>query len=96
MARMIPSEVSETTQSYAERLMFEKISAELPDDWIALHSLGVAECSGMPWNYTLVALISRMISTCQYVPHHLTVLKFVMGWTNGACPTEPEHFPVCY
>ena len=49
MARMIPSKVSETTESYAERLMFEKISAELPDDWIALHSLGVAEFRRMPW-----------------------------------------------
>ena len=29
MARMIPPSVSETTKSYAERLMFEKTSAEL-------------------------------------------------------------------
>ena len=32
MARMIPSRVLETVESYAERLMFEKISAELPDE----------------------------------------------------------------
>ena len=64
MARMIPSKVSETTESYAERLMFEKISAELPDDWIALHSLGVAECSGMPWTEVDFVLIGPLGVYC--------------------------------
>ena len=64
MARMITSKVSETTESYAERLMFEKIPAELPDDWIALHSLGVAECSGMPWTEVDFVLIGPLGVYC--------------------------------
>ena len=64
MARMIPPRVSETTKSYAERLMFEKISAELADDWIVLHSLGVAGCRDKPWTEVDFVLIGPLGMYC--------------------------------
>ena len=64
MARMIPSRVSETTKSHAERQMFEKISTELSDDWIVLHSLGVAECRDRPWTEVDFVLIGPLGVYC--------------------------------
>jgi hypothetical protein len=49
MARMIPPVVSEHCKSDAEAGMFEVIRRELSDDWIALHSVGLAIHERKPW-----------------------------------------------
>ena len=49
MARMLPPEPVETTQSRAEVEVFEMIRKDLSDDWVALHSVGVSNHPGKPW-----------------------------------------------
>lgn len=49
MARMLPPEPVETTQSRAEVDVFELIRKDLGDDWTALHSVGVSTHPGKPW-----------------------------------------------
>ena len=49
MARMVPPIVSDATQSNAEIRLFGKIRDELSDDWIVLHSLGLAGHARKPW-----------------------------------------------
>ncbi len=40
MARMYPTQVSSSTTSSAERLLFTQLQAQLPGDWIVMHSVG--------------------------------------------------------
>ena len=42
MARLVPDFISEDCKSNAERRLFERFRRELPDDFVVLHSLGVA------------------------------------------------------
>ena len=46
---MVPPIVSDATQSNAEIRLFGKIRDELSDDWIVLHSLGLAGHARKPW-----------------------------------------------
>jgi hypothetical protein len=46
---MIPDQVSDHVKSSAERRMFDRIREGLPDDWTALHSLGIAHHKRKPW-----------------------------------------------
>lgn len=49
MARMLPRECRNATPSAAERRLFGCIEHELSDDWIALHSVGIARHRRKPW-----------------------------------------------
>ena len=49
MATMIPEKIAQDVQSNAERTIFRRIQEELGDDWIALHSLGLARHPRNPW-----------------------------------------------
>ena len=49
MARMLPPEIRGDTKSNAERRLFEAISRGLPEEWIALHSLGLTGHRTKPW-----------------------------------------------
>ena len=49
MARMLPPEPAETTSSDAERAVFELIRTDLDEEWVALHSLGLAGHPKKPW-----------------------------------------------
>lgn len=49
MAIMCPSEYRRDTKSKAERLYFDVLSRELSDEWIVLHSLGIAVHQSKPW-----------------------------------------------
>lgn len=50
MARMYPPFVDPKTKSHAEKVLFKTIKDELPDDeWIVLHSLGLAGHPKKPW-----------------------------------------------
>jgi hypothetical protein len=46
---MLPPEISDGTISGAERSLFRKLRADLPDDWTVLHSLGLAGHETKPW-----------------------------------------------
>ena len=50
MARMLPPEVSSSTKSPAEIALFPKLRDELDDDWVVLHSVGVASGNRKPWS----------------------------------------------
>ena len=43
MARMIPLHISVTNDSPAERTLFDELERDCPADWIALHSLDLAQ-----------------------------------------------------
>jgi hypothetical protein len=49
MARMYPDQIRENTQSHAEREYFDIIRAELSDDWLVCHSLGLISHARKPW-----------------------------------------------
>lgn len=49
MARMLPPEPAPTTKSNTERDVFELIRADLGEDWVALHSVGLANHPDKPW-----------------------------------------------
>lgn len=49
MARMFPPEPRDDTESNAEREVFRRIRAQVPNDWIALHSLGLGHQRDKPW-----------------------------------------------
>lgn len=49
MARMFPETLAEATNSPAERRLFPRIRDETPDDWVALHSLGLKGHSRKMW-----------------------------------------------
>lgn len=49
MARMCPPEVRPGTPSSAERRLFDRFRDQLGDDWIVLHSLGLAFHPTKPW-----------------------------------------------
>ena len=49
MAKMLPPAVRERTSSDAERKMFRRIRDEVPDEWSALHSVGLAGHERKPW-----------------------------------------------
>ena len=43
MARMIPLHIPVTTDSAAERKLFDELERACPADWIVLHSLDLAQ-----------------------------------------------------
>jgi len=47
---MIPNRVAADNPSAAEVRLFDKIRAELTDDWIVLHSLGLLVHKKKPWS----------------------------------------------
>ena len=49
LARLCPGKPAETTHSSAELRVFELIRERLDDEWIALHSLGLAFHATKPW-----------------------------------------------
>lgn len=49
MARMYPREWEDRNHSAAEGLIFHKLRDETPDDWIAVHSVGLASHRSKPW-----------------------------------------------
>ena len=49
MARMLPAACPRDTTSEAERRIFEHITSETPDSWVALHSLGLTRHRRKPW-----------------------------------------------
>ncbi len=49
MARMFPNAPAEDTRSPAERKLFPRIRDQTPDDWTALHSLGLKGHSRKMW-----------------------------------------------
>lgn len=49
MARMLPRECRSSTPSPAERRLFGRIERELGDEWVALHSVGIARHRRKPW-----------------------------------------------
>jgi hypothetical protein len=58
MARMLPSEILDDHNSPAETRLFRKIKTETPDDWIAVHSVGLTNHSQKPWaeiDFVLIA-----------------------------------------
>ncbi len=57
MAKMLPPEISDETVSGAERSLFSKLRADLPDDWTVLHSLGLAVHERKPWTEVDFVLI---------------------------------------
>lgn len=48
MARMIPLHIPPTTESAAERKLFDELERACPDEWIVLHSLDLAK-RGTSW-----------------------------------------------
>src|SRR5438046_1867341 len=58
MARMLPPEILDDHKSHAEARLFRKIKTETPDDWTAVHSVGLATHSEKPWaeiDFVLIA-----------------------------------------
>ena len=49
MARMLPPVISSGTKSSAERKLYEKMKSEMPDEWMVIHSLGLAKHGKKPW-----------------------------------------------
>jgi hypothetical protein len=49
MTTMYPPAIDLSTPSKAERKLFGKIQRDLPNDWIALHSLGLSTHKRKPW-----------------------------------------------
>lgn len=49
MARMYPARVPEDTKSRAEKKLFEIMRAELDNEWVVLHSLGLTIHERKPW-----------------------------------------------
>lgn len=47
---MIPNRVAEDNASTAELRLFDKMRAELTDDWVVLHSLGLLVHKKKPWS----------------------------------------------
>lgn len=46
---MLPPVISSETKSSAERKLYGKMKSELPDEWIVIHSLGLAKHGKKPW-----------------------------------------------
>jgi hypothetical protein len=49
MARMYPPTIAYDHGSHAERIVFEKLRAETPERWAALHSVGLTNHASKPW-----------------------------------------------
>lgn len=49
MAVMIPADWADRNNSPAERLVWHRLRDQTPDDWIAIHSLGLASHAHKPW-----------------------------------------------
>jgi Nuclease-related domain/UvrD-like helicase C-terminal domain/Schlafen group 3, DNA/RNA helicase domain len=49
MAVMIPAEWSDKNGSHAERLVWHRLRDQTPDDWYAVHSVGLATHATKPW-----------------------------------------------
>ncbi len=50
MAKMLPPEISSKTISPAEFAFFPKLRYEFDNDWVGLHSVGVASGNRKPWS----------------------------------------------
>lgn len=49
MAKMFPPEIPDPDRSRAETRIFNKLKTETPDDWFAIHSVGLASHATKPW-----------------------------------------------
>ena len=49
MGRMYPSTIADDHGSQAERRVFAKLRDQTPDDWAAVHSVGLSNHSSKPW-----------------------------------------------
>jgi hypothetical protein len=49
MARMYPSKIADDHGSPAERRIFARLRDQTPDDWLVVHSVGLANHSTKPW-----------------------------------------------
>ena len=49
MARMLPARIGRNVASAAERQMFRRLRTDLSDEWVVLHSLGLARHERKPW-----------------------------------------------
>lgn len=64
MARMYPQTPSRDTKSKAELKLFSLFQAQLSDDWIVLHSLGLASHRTKPWTEIDFVLIGPLGVFC--------------------------------
>lgn len=49
MAKMVPDEWEDNNDSHAEGLIYRKLRDETPEDWFAVHSVGLGSHSSKPW-----------------------------------------------
>lgn len=49
MAKMFPPQWEDVNGSHAEGLIYRKLRDETPDDWLAVHSLGLSTHKSKPW-----------------------------------------------
>lgn len=81
---MVPATPA-NTKSVAELFLFERIRDELPNDWIALHSLGLAIHKRKPWAEIDFVLIGPAGVIC------LEVKGGLVTRDEGVWYTTPQH-----
>src|SRR3954468_5691767 len=85
MAYMIPAQLSQLTESNAEKALFRRFKDDLPDeDWIVLHSLGLTTHKRKPWAEIDFVLIGPPGVFC------IEVKGGVIARTNGVWTTTTQ------
>lgn len=87
MARMLPREISPTTASGAERVLFERMRDQLSNDWTVLHSVGMAIHNAKPWAEIDFVLIGPPGAFC------LEAKGGLVSREDGVWYTTPQHGP---
>lgn len=80
---MIPAEIPDPDRSHAESLVFRKIKTETPDDWVAIHSVGLANHSTKPWAEIDFVLITDLGVWCLEVKGGIVEHHGGQWSTNG-------------
>lgn len=85
MAYMIPAQVSQLTESNAEKSLFRRFKDDLPDqDWTVLHSLGLTTHKRKPWAEIDFVLIGPPGVYC------IEVKGGTIGRSNGVWTTTTQ------
>src|SRR3954470_6102967 len=87
MARMLPKTIPPDTPSGAEKTLFQRIRDELPNEWTALHSVGMTIHDAKPWAEIDFVLIGPPGAFCVEVKGGL------VSRDGGIWYTSPHHGP---
>src|SRR3954468_22967166 len=84
MARMVPAVWEDRNGSRAEGIVYERLRDETPDDWFAVHSVGLTSHDRKPWAELDFVVVGPFGVLCLEVKGGRITVEEGHWFTNGA------------